>query len=48
MGDSVSLGMTKFVRQLLDIGSVNNCSGFYLAGELTDTGMNIASLGGSI
>lgn len=48
MGDSASLGMTKFVRQLLDIGSVNNCNGFYLAGELTDMGMNIASLGGSI
>lgn len=48
MGDSASLGMTKFVRRLLDIGSVNNCSGSYLAGELTDLGMNVVSLGGSI
>lgn len=47
-GDSVSFGGTKFVRKLFEIGSVNNCSSYYLAGELTDVAVGAASLGGSI
>jgi RHS repeat-associated protein len=44
-GDSLSFGITGYVRNAWDIGGVNKCSGFYRAGEAADIAFEVGSLG---
>lgn len=46
-GDSLSFGMTGYVRNGFDIGSVNKCSGAYRNGELADLAFEIGTMGGA-
>ena len=44
-GDSLTFGLTKYIRDINDIGSVNFCSAAYSAGETVEVGAEIALTG---
>ncbi len=44
-GDSLSCGVTAYVRNSLEIGSVNKCNASYRAGEATDIVFEVGTLG---
>jgi RHS repeat-associated protein len=44
-GDSLSFGLTGYVRNSFDIGSIDKCSAFYRAGEATDIAFEVGTMG---
>jgi hypothetical protein len=46
-GDTISFGLSGYIRSQWDIGSVNKCSRAHAAGEYTELGLEIGLTGGS-
>nr|CUV15694.1 conserved protein of unknown function [Ralstonia solanacearum] len=44
-GDSMSFGITGYIRAGLDINSVDKCSNFYRGGEIADVAFELGTLG---
>lgn len=47
-GDSLSFGLTGYLRAGLDIGGVDKCSGYYRGGELADLAFEAGTMGLSV